>query len=883
MPVATRWPLVGRRDELDVFARALDDARCDAMCIYGLSGVGKTRLGDECLGFASDTGRRVFRASADGADSGSPLAAIAHLLPADALQDWRAGQEPGSVGRARMLDAVRRVLEPAGVEPGRPVLLLDDVHRIDRSSLAVVDHLLTHDALFVVATVNSDYEVPDTVTQWWGTDRAVRVDLGPLDAVGVDTLLHVVLEGPLDGRASDGLWRTSQGNLLILHELVLGAQADGALAERDGVWRLDGPLGAPARLTELLAQRVTGLTPDGRAILELLALCQPVGLGQLESRFGLDELEELDRDGLIATRADGRRQFVSLAHPLHGEVIRADLPAERARSIMLDHAEAVDRLGARRRDDPIRIVSWRLAATGHADPDLLLRAAGIARHDHDFATTARLADASLAIRPTPEGGLLLGEALHNLCSFDEAEAVLAEAAGRATDDELGGRLAAMRRRNLFFGGAGEVAGTASTTSAAYELLAVEAAILTASGHPLEALALLDRADIVSPRARVVASIPRAAALAMTGRTGEALQLTQQAGNEHLELEDLVGVPVPASHGVNELFALVQAGQLDTAEERGRARFDQARGAHDTMSATWLGVHLSRCALAQGRPRSALRWLERLSLPIGGYGLDGLRPIGAAIRALAFALLGDAAASTAAADDIERFGPGFGQFATELRRGRAWALLRSDDVDGARGVLMAAADDAERSGLVPAAAWALHDAIHAGAAKAVAPRLAALAEMTDSAIVHVQADHAAALVAGDPVELAASATKFEALGAMLLATEAAAAAAAAFRGERDEAAAAALDERARELAARCESARTPAPPPEPNTPQLSSREHDIAALAAQGLSSRDIADRLSISVRTVDNHLGRVYAKLGVANRAELAAAFTSQRREDGRP
>src|SRR5262245_999630 len=376
MPVATRWPLVGRRDELDAFGHALDDAHCDAMCIYGPSGVGKTRLADECLRRASDNGRRVFRATADGAESASPLSAVAHLLPADALQDWRAGQEPGSVGRARMLDAVRRMLEPASSEPGRPVLLVDDVHRIDRSSLAVVDHLLTHDAAFVVATVNSDYEVPDTVTQWWGTDRAVRVDLGALDPVGVDTLLHVVLEGPLDARASETLWRTSQGNLLTLHELVLGARTNGSLAERDGVWRLDGPLDAPVRVSDLLARRLAGLTAETRAVLELLALCQPVGLGQLESEFGLDRLEELDRDGLIATRTDGRRQLVSLAHPLHGEVIRAGLSPDRARAIMLDRAETLERLGARRRDDPIRIVSWRLGATGGADPDLLLRAAG---------------------------------------------------------------------------------------------------------------------------------------------------------------------------------------------------------------------------------------------------------------------------------------------------------------------------------------------------------------------------------------------------------------------------------------------------------------------------------------------------------------------------
>ncbi len=114
MPVATRWPLVGRRDELDAFTHALDDAHCDAMCIYGPSGVGKTRLGDECLRLATDTGRRVFRATADGADGASPLSAVAHLLPADALQDWRAGHEPGSVGRARMLDAVRRMLRAGG-------------------------------------------------------------------------------------------------------------------------------------------------------------------------------------------------------------------------------------------------------------------------------------------------------------------------------------------------------------------------------------------------------------------------------------------------------------------------------------------------------------------------------------------------------------------------------------------------------------------------------------------------------------------------------------------------------------------------------------------------------------------------------------------------
>ena len=52
--------------------------------------------------------------------------------------------------------------------------------------------------------------------------------------------------------------------------------------------------------------------------------------------------------------------------------------------------------------------------------------------------------------------------------------------------------------------------------------------------------------------------------------------------------------------------------------------------------------------------------------------------------------------------------------------------------------------------------------------------------------------------------------------------------------------------------------------------LTAREREVLALAAQGMSSSTIAERLALSVRTVENHLARVYAKLGVNNRAQLA-------------
>ncbi|HET9517462.1 MAG TPA: helix-turn-helix transcriptional regulator, partial [Actinoplanes sp.] len=59
------------------------------------------------------------------------------------------------------------------------------------------------------------------------------------------------------------------------------------------------------------------------------------------------------------------------------------------------------------------------------------------------------------------------------------------------------------------------------------------------------------------------------------------------------------------------------------------------------------------------------------------------------------------------------------------------------------------------------------------------------------------------------------------------------------------------------------------------PVLTSREREVAELAAAGHRSRDIADRLYLSPRTVENHLQRVYSKLGVTGRAELGPALRS--------
>ncbi|MDQ4032101.1 MAG: helix-turn-helix transcriptional regulator [Actinomycetota bacterium] len=52
--------------------------------------------------------------------------------------------------------------------------------------------------------------------------------------------------------------------------------------------------------------------------------------------------------------------------------------------------------------------------------------------------------------------------------------------------------------------------------------------------------------------------------------------------------------------------------------------------------------------------------------------------------------------------------------------------------------------------------------------------------------------------------------------------------------------------------------------------LTRREREIVTLAAGGLSNRQIADRLVVSVRAIEGHLYRACAKLGVSDRSELA-------------
>ena len=262
------------------------------------------------------------------------------------------------------------------------------------------------------------------------------------------------------------------------------------------------------------------------------------------------------------------------------------------------------------------------------------------------------------------------------------------------------------------------------------------------------------------------------------------------------------------------------------------------------------------------------------------------------RAQAAALRGDAAQAAEAMAEADRtHAPGMIVLYPWLEQARGAVLAAGGDVSGAVKHLSGLADRLRADGFAGHEVHVLHDLVRLGQATAplgptcsdggrrtVAQRLAELSERVDGLLPPLLARHARATAGGSADELLAVADGFDALELTVYAAEATATALDRLRRQRSPAAAAAR-ERLAALLGRCDLVRTPAL--QAGLPALSEREWQVARLAADGVTSRVIAERLYLSARTVENHLQRIYGKLGVAGRAELRAALRAIPGHDG--
>ena len=871
---ARPWPIVGRRPELEVFEQALSSGEYAGLVIHGRAGVGKTRLAEECRRQAAAADYPTERVTGSRSTALLPLGSVATLLGAGLD-----GPAPsGGLDTAVLFEQTRRALQQR-YGSRRLVTVADDVALLDAASLALLGYLAAYKTIFLIATVRTGEPVPDLVTGLWQEGRLERADLEDLSRAHLDTLLHLALGGPIEASAGREIWEATRGNPLYVRELVLAAQESGALVERSGVWHLEQPLPSTARLADLVEQRVGQLSPEARDTVELLALCQPVDLEYLETAASADVLESLERAGLVTI--DVAAGQVYLAHPLHAKVVRAAMPRSRVRAILLAQAGRLETASATG-EAALRVALWRLDAGGRPDPAILMRGAHLARYAHDFRLVRRLIEAVPDENLDAAAALLLGEALYELGDFEAADRTLARGQQLPSSEQIALRLAVTRAKNAQWGLCQPEAALAvnarardviTSTALAEELVADEASVWTFSGHPDRALAVLEGIEGAGRRARVVRAIAAAPALALAGRTADAVHAAVTGHADHLALGDELAIAHPAMHLVNQVFALAEAGRLAEAERLARDGAEIVAAQRVPIAQIFFAVSLARTATLQGRLATARRyWAEAAGLAQASR-FAGPRRLALSGLALAHAMAGDAGAAATVLAERDT-GPAFGFRGPEQQLADAWAAVAARQPAEAAKRFQAAAADAASTGHRTAEAWLLHDLMRTTGADTSA-RLRELAGACDSPLVSARARHAAAACAHDGRELASAAGDFEALGALLLAAEAAAGAAEAFGRTGDRRAATAALRHSGALAAACEGAATPgllqAAAPVP----LSGREREIVMLAAKGLTSKDIAERLFLSVRTVNNHLQHAYTKLGVTNRAGLAEAVGS--------
>jgi DNA-binding CsgD family transcriptional regulator len=189
----------------------------------------------------------------------------------------------------------------------------------------------------------------------------------------------------------------------------------------------------------------------------------------------------------------------------------------------------------------------------------------------------------------------------------------------------------------------------------------------------------------------------------------------------------------------------------------------------------------------------------------------------------------------------------------------------------------AARIAERSGQLAIAMQALHEAVRLGDTTA-ADAIARVAAGLDCVAGRAALAHGRALAAADADGLTMVAGELADLGMRCAAADAAAQAAKVFAARHERKGEVEAIARAAELAG---GASTPALDQVLNPLPLTGRELEIAIMVSEGMTNKAIAERLSVSVRTVEGHIYRACMKLNVADRTLLAEVVASVKTSSG--
>ena len=869
------WPLVGRDLELAAISLARSDRSCCGVVVSASAGVGKSRLAREACAEAQAIGMPTLWAQATASSATIPLGALAALIPAEV----RSGDPLALVRESSA--AVR-----AAAEGGTVLLAVDDAHLLDSMSATVVLQLAATPDVFVLATIRTGEATPDAVDSLWKDAGARRMELARISDDAIVQLVEAGLEGPVEHATMRQIVDGCAGNPLYARELVVGAIEDGRMRRVRGLWRMEGRPGVSPSLRALIKRRIGTLEAEVLRPLELLALGEPLRVGELAGLTSFESLQGGEERGMLAVTGASDDAEVGLAHPLYGDVIRAEMPVLRARAHRLRLAETIQRREPLTPEDALRAARWLMDAGTEIPPELLL----------DAADAASIGDPELAMvlaqrAAEGDGGLravrLLARSHTMLNRFAEAEAVLAAAepqASRAAADVAGSKdpeveLYVGQRLHVLYWGLRRADETRVFLARAEgwstdpdwpakfepERILIDGFNEGFVDRLPEIRKQLGRPDL-DDRKRYLMEFSLGVALMEAGRLREADAIARRLR------------PRPPLRWGRTAYAFLLA--CVVGDESGEDWLDlraylrrtlrEAAGVGDREAAGLAASTLGSLAFHGGRYRDAERWLAEAEVQLEHHDTFDTVTLIRALEVGIACFTGDpAGARTALASMRKRAAQREPRpvRSVYLACGEGWAARAQDAAAGAEVFLQHAdteTDPSNRSRL-------LHQALRAGARPG--PLAAAMRELSDRCdcrLIDARTAHAIALAEHDGEALLTAGEELAAIGYGASAVDAIVAGAQRFleEGRLDSARRAAT--RARDLHPTGQGWELPVIDGLGGVAvELTRREAQIATLAARGLTNQEIADQLVLSVRTVETYVYRAMQKRGVEHRHDL--------------
>jgi DNA-binding CsgD family transcriptional regulator len=857
---ASGWPLVGRDNEVRQALVALeDDAEFQGVALVGESGVGKSTLARALAATAKSRGLMVRYVLGTQSGSAVPLGAFYRSVTVEAPQ------EP-----AAMLAAAQGALE----QNENLVVVVDDAQLLDPLSSTLVYQLAASGRARLIVTMRSGNETPDGLTALWKERLLLRLRIEAFTREQTGELARAVLGGAVDTRLINELHRRAAGNPLLLRGLLSAGRESGVLVRTEDGWRLRGALRADRQLHDLLEFRLRSLAPDELETVEVLAAAEVLDWEILRGLRDVDAVARLERRGVIQLVTDGSQTVARLFHPLLGETAMQRAGVVRSRQlygVLAEHLRKHMRAEEQRSRLPdvrtqIQLAQFMTRSDLAPDLGLIIDAAASAMTMSNTALAEELARFAFDRGGGLAAANVLAEAMGWQGRGDEVEAVLGAFDPDGADELLTARWGCVRAMSLFFNlrqleqarqVLADVRDRINSEAVVSYVAAVEVLFTCFSGDiatTIETGLALCASDL--PLARVWAVVPTCWALALAGRFGDVHRLAEE-GLQAAALAQPGGLP---RIGLAEVMALTAVGDYPAAE---RAVERHAANVHEADDAMRGLVHLARGALSSACAafHASMLAMSRgftsvWSMPVAAWWAqaEGARGHGEA-----------AAAALRRSEDA--YGPHLAVFLPELELARAWQRAAVGQTTAAQKHVVRAAQIAQHSGMSAIEMSALHTAVRFGD-RSHTSRVEELATTLDTPLAEAVAAHARGLANHDGDLLDAAADRFADLGAVALAADAAAQAAGehAHTGRRGKEVASSA--RAHGLASQGDI-RTPAVAAAARPLPISVREREIAMLVAAGLSNHEVADRLFVSVRTVEGHLYRLFAKLDISSRDHL--------------